>query len=119
MKEDLAISKNAVLALQEENAALRQKFQSNEIVSTSSSNRAEDTISAKLDATSFAEKSGSQSESSSLVGSDIASSQLPSNLTVAELSKRLFEERTLRESLEEEIQLQVLCNTHFWTDGRI
>ena len=111
MKEDLAIAKNAILSLQEENRMLKQKLELQQLLPTS-----EELGSADAKIESDGDKPGgltiknSQQEDSSLhtiSAGLLGSSPLPANLSVTDLSKKLHEERSLREELERDIENQV------------
>ena len=115
MKEDLAIAKNAILSLQEENRTLKQKLELQQLLPTSGGEEL-GSSDARSESEGDALKPGgltiknSQQEESSLHGISVGllgSSPLPVNLSVTDLSKKLHEERSLREELERDIENQV------------
>lgn len=97
MKEDLAISKNTILAMQEENRQLKHKIEQQKLESSttvleqeSSSQRHYCSSDTEVDAAQAAVESDNTNSSD--------------GLSVKDLSKKLHDERTQREHLEGELE---------------
>ncbi|CAG7821442.1 unnamed protein product [Allacma fusca] len=131
MKEDLAIAKNAILSLQDENRLLRQKLELQQILpgSNEESYRFSTTPNSNKDVheAEFFKSEGmtiknNQNEDSSLLGLSagiLGSSPLPANLSVTDLSKKLHEERSIREELERDIESQMSKKAEMETTMKI
>lgn len=121
MGEDLAISKNTILSLQDENHQLRLRLEQYTAASTpdsSSINIAQleplpkkilNDKSGLLDESTNNSSAGGISERKENNSSSSTTSPIPANLSVTDLSKKLHDERTKRSDLEKEIETHVSC----------
>lgn len=97
MKEDLAISKNTILAMQDENRQLKHKLEQQKLESSAISTLEQESSSQRHYCSSDTEVDAAQAAAES--------ENLTSNgLSVQDLSKKLHDERSQRETLEGELE---------------
>lgn len=99
MKEDLAISKNTILAMQEENRQLKHRMEQQKLESLAASGRLDQESSSQRH---YCSSDTEVDAAQAAVESDNTSSS--NGLSVQDLSKKLHDERTQREQLEGELE---------------
>lgn len=105
MKEDLAISKNTILALQDENRQLKQKLERQKLESSTNGGMdQQDTSSQRHYCSSDTEVDAAQQAVESDNISNLGASS-SNGLSVQDLSKKLHEERSQKEQLEADLEV--------------